>query len=471
MAWLREIFNDGVPGDADRVLSLCDTALEAIGAGDSSLALNLLLGAALRCWWADTGPVARARVAEVAHLVEGGADDPRYAAVLGVGDPVLQGQEVAGILDAVVLESVADPMALWMLGMAAHAIQAPVHAADFLGRAETKLRQQGMLGLLVQVLIMQVLDHLELGDWDRAASCAEEAKRLAGETGQPGWDIGSRLLLPGMIVALRGDSERAEQMAAEVEQAVGASRLNDGLCCVQLIRGWGLISAGRYADAYTALSRLFDPADPAFHMSDRYHGVMFLAEAAVHAGRVKDARLVVAKLEAEAITTPAPTLHRQLSYARAVLADDNEAETLFAEALRADLTRWPWLRARAELAYGQWLRRQRRVAESRSPLRAAQITFDLIGARSWGDQARSELRAAGERIQPQGPSAQDVLSAQELQIARLAAEGLSNREIGERLYLSPRTVGSHLYRIFPKLDITSRAQLAARLSLPEPRER
>jgi DNA-binding CsgD family transcriptional regulator len=470
MAWLREIFNDGVPGDAERVFSLCGAALEAIAAGDSGLALNLLLGAALRGWWADTGPAARARVAEVAHLVEGGADDPRYAAVLGVSDPVLQGKEVAGILGAVVLESVADPAALWMLGMAAHAIQSPVHAADFLGRADTRLRQQGRLGLLVQVLTMQVLDNLELGNWDRAASCTEEAKRLAEETGQPIWDIG-RLLLPAMLVALRGDSERAEEMAAELEQAAGVGRLNDMFCCVQLIRGWGLISAGRYAEAYAALARLFDPADPAFHMSDRYHGVMFLAEAAVHAGRVKDARLVMAKLEAEALTTPAPTLHRQLSYARAVLADDNEAETLFAEALRADLTRWPWLRARLQLAYGQWLRRQRRVAESRSPLRAAQITFDLIGARSWGDQARSELRAAGERIQAHGPSAQDILSAQELQIARLAAEGLSNREIGERLYLSPRTVGTHLYRMFPKLEVTSRAQLATRLRLAEPRER
>jgi len=107
----------------------------------------------------------------------------------------------------------------------------------------------------------------------------------------------------------------------------------------------------------------------------------------------------------------------------------------------------------------------------RAPLRAAQITFDLIGARSWGDQTRSELRAAGERTQAQGLSTQDALSAQELQIARLAAEGLSNREIGERLYLSPRTVGSHLYNIFPKLDVTSRVQLAARLSPPEPRDR
>ena len=449
MAWLREIFNDGVPGDAGRVLALCDTAREAIDADDANLALNLLVGAALRCWWADTGPAARAEVTKVAHLVNGGPDDPRYAAVLGVSDPVVQGQEVSAILNGVVLEDVADPAALWMLGMAAHAMQAPVHAADFLGRAEAKLRQQGSLALLSQVLIMQVLDNLELGDWDRAASCAEEGSRLAHETGQPIWDI-SRLLLPGMIVALRGDTERAQEMAAEVERAAGARSLNNLLCCVQLIRGFGLISAGRHADAYGELSRLFDPADPAFHLADRYHGVMFLAEA---------------------VTTPAPTLHRQLSYARAVLADDDEAEELFTAALRADLTRWPWLRARLELAYGRWLRRQRRVAESRPPLRAAQLTFDLIGARSWGDQARSELRAAGERTQARQPRAQDLLSAQEMQIATLAAEGLSNREIGERLYLSPRTVGSHLYRIFPKLEITARAQLAAKLSQPEPSER
>jgi DNA-binding CsgD family transcriptional regulator len=462
MAWLREIFNDGVPGDADRVFALCDIALEAIGASDSGLALNLLQGAALRCWWADTGPEARARVTEVAHLVEGGPDDPRYAAILSVADPVVQAPEVGRIVDGVVLESVTDPAALWLLGMAAHAIGDPVNAADFFGRAEARLRQQGRLALLSQVLTMQVLDNLDIGDWDRAASGVEEGHRLARETGQPIWDTGS-LSLTAMIVALRGDNEQAQTMANEVEHAAGSRRLNDLLCCVQLIRGFGLISAGQYAEAYEALARLFDPADPSYHLADRYHGVMYLAEAAGRGGRVKEAREVMALLEAEALTTPTPTLHRQLSYARAVLADDDEAEDLFLDALRADLTRWPWLRARLELAYGSWLRRHRRVAQARAPLRSAQITFDLIGARSWADQARSELRAAGERIQAQGPSAQDVLSAQELQIARLAAEGLSNREIGERLYLSPRTVGSHLYRIFPKLEVASRAQLAAKI--------
>jgi DNA-binding CsgD family transcriptional regulator len=462
MAWLREIFNDGVPGDADRVSALCDTAREAIGAGDSGLALNLLLGAALRCWWADTGPAARARVAEVAHLITALTDDPRYAAALAVSDPVAQSREVAGILDAVVLESVTDPTALWMLGMAAHAVGDPVHAVDFLGRAESQLRQQGRLALLSQVLIMPVLDNLEIGDWDRAAASVEEGNRLARETGQPIWDTGS-LSLHAMVIALRGDHEKAQAIATEVEHAAGGRRLNDLLACAQLIRGFSLISVGQYAEAYQALCRLYDPADPAFHLTERFHGVMFLAEAAAHAGQAEDVRPVIAVLEADAVTTPAPTLHLHLSYARAVLAQDDKAEKLFLAALGADLTRWPWPRARLELAYGRWLRRQRRAAESRQPLRSALTTFDLIGAGSWAEQARAELRAAGERVTAQEPAAQSVLSAQELQIARLAAEGLSNREIGERLYLSPRTVGSHLYRIFPKLDVTSRAQLAARL--------
>jgi DNA-binding NarL/FixJ family response regulator len=83
----------------------------------------------------------------------------------------------------------------------------------------------------------------------------------------------------------------------------------------------------------------------------------------------------------------------------------------------------------------------------------------LTGAARWSDRARQELRATGETIGPRTPDARDRLTAQELQIAQLAAEGLSNREIGERLFLSHRTIGSHLYRIFPKLGITARAQL------------
>jgi DNA-binding CsgD family transcriptional regulator len=147
-----------------------------------------------------------------------------------------------------------------------------------------------------------------------------------------------------------------------------------------------------------------------------------------------------------------------------LLAKPSAAEALFRLGLTEDLTRWPWPRARLELEFGNWLRRQRRPIESREPLRSALATFDLIGAAGWARTARSALRAAGELDTAHNTEASEsLMNAQEMQIARLAAEGLSNREIGQRLFLSPRTVGSHLYRIYPKLGIKSRAQLSARL--------
>lgn len=96
-------------------------------------------------------------------------------------------------------------------------------------------------------------------------------------------------------------------------------------------------------------------------------------------------------------------------------------------------------------------------------MRAAIEAFDALGVTPWSERARQQLRATGEQIRPRIPGTRDQLTAQELQIAQMAAGGLTNREIGQKLYLSHRTVGSHLYRIFPKLDITSRAQLASRL--------
>jgi DNA-binding NarL/FixJ family response regulator len=109
-----------------------------------------------------------------------------------------------------------------------------------------------------------------------------------------------------------------------------------------------------------------------------------------------------------------------------------------------------------------------RAADSRAPLRAARDTFDALGAAPWAQRARDELRASGERSRQPAPRALDLLAPQELQIARLAAEGLSNREIGQQLYLSHRTISNHLYRIFPKLGITSRVELAAVVGTPAP---
>jgi DNA-binding CsgD family transcriptional regulator len=464
MEWLREIFNDGVPGDAGRVLDLCEMAKSADVAGDRNLALNLLHGAALRCWWADTGPTARAKVVSEADQMHGAQHLPRHLAAVCIAEPVFRASSVQNLLSSVVLETIADCDDLRLLGEAAHATGDTVRAASFFDRAEVGMRSQGRLGLLPQVLSMQIQVQLMLGDWNRAASAAEEGRLLADETGQAIWSS-SAVVGEAMLAGLRGDTERALRLADEVEIMASRRRLNVLQARVRLARAYARFSAGSAADAYEELRRTFDATDPAYHHRERFNGVMLLAETALLSGRTSEALAIIAELEQIAKITPAPVLHVQLPYARAVLAFEEPDGTLFDHAMSQNLSQWPWPEARLQLAYGLWLRRQRRIAESRVPLRAAHSTFERIGAAAWAEQARVELRASGDRTGPRGPDVHAVLSSQEVQIAKLAAEGLSNREIAERLFLSHRTVASHLYRIFPKLHVTSRSQLSSRLGL------
>ncbi|MFF4778526.1 LuxR C-terminal-related transcriptional regulator [Microtetraspora fusca] len=139
-------------------------------------------------------------------------------------------------------------------------------------------------------------------------------------------------------------------------------------------------------------------------------------------------------------------------------------ETHFRDAVRRhEEDEQPYERARTRLAYGEWLRRARRRADARVQLRAALEIFDRLGAELWAERARAELRATGDV--PAAPRRADdplsVLTPREREIVRLAADGASNRDIAAQLFLSPRTVGYHLYKAFPKLGITARSQLAA----------
>jgi len=207
---------------------------------------------------------------------------------------------------------------------------------------------------------------------------------------------------------------------------------------------------------------VYQPGDPAHHRLFVAFDIGDLAEAALHSGHRDQVGPIVREVESVAAQAPSPWLLATLRYAQAVLAGDEVAETAFQNAAEDPvMTRWPVLRARLQLAFGEWLRRQRRTAESRAPLRAARDAFDALGLPPWAERARQELRAAGETSRSPVPGTLDVLTPQELQIVQMAADGLSNREIGQKLFLSHRTIESHLHRAFPKLGITSRAQLHA----------
>jgi DNA-binding CsgD family transcriptional regulator len=462
IAWIREMFHDGTPGDARHVRDLVQVADQTMLDGDTDLALNLLLGAALRSWWADPGEPARDLVVAAAERAVAAECDPRLLAIVAIASPISRGGDILARLTQVAAGDVADPQQALLLGMAAHAAGDFEQAVKFLSGSADGLRAQGRLALLAQALSMQANAAIQLGNWPVAVTAAHEGARLAEETGQPIRLAGAKTS-QAQLAALRGQHDVADALISEAEQAALPGRLSVLKAIIQLARGMSALSARRHADAYGYLRRMFDPADAAFHQRELFAAIPYFAEAAVHSGQVDQARTVLAGVEPIAALTPAPKLHVGLAYARAALAAGDDAEPLFDAAFDAEADRWPHDRARLELMYGSWLRRRRRVTESRVPLRAARDWFDTHGLRSWADQARQELRAAGETSRRRAPDAWDRLSPQELQIARMAAGGLSNRDIGQRLYLSHRTIGYHLYRIFPKLEITSRSQLTAAL--------
>ncbi|MFF3661214.1 AAA family ATPase [Streptomyces olivochromogenes] len=438
MEWLGEMF-DHTPGSAARVNELCDLAVRSAPA-DPDLSLDLLLAAALRCWWADTGPAARARVVACLDRLPETAGDPRCLAALSAVEPVLRAQQVVEALTR--MPPGDDGDALRVMGMAAHGVGHMALATELLARSEVILRQQGRLGLLSQVLTTQSVTHVLLGDLVRAADMAEEGKRLAAETGQPAWGAG-QLVCDVLLKAFVGDAQEALRRAIEAELREARGR-NVMLSMLQLARGLVSLTAGRNRDAYRTLRAIFDPAEPSFHQRNGFASLMFLADAAVRAGHREDARELVAELEVIARETPSPLLQVHLLYARAVLAADEDAEDCYLAALRQDLSHWPYARAKVELAYGSWLRRQNRVHEARSLLTSAQSTFDRIGALPCGDEVRLELRATGAPIDWPESSAERLR-----QITELSALRLADDEIAERLDLRRAVVAMYRGRARP----------------------
>jgi DNA-binding CsgD family transcriptional regulator len=463
--WIRESFDDGIPVDPRVPRRLADHAKEIATGGHSDLAMKLLRGAALRCFWGEPGPEVRQRVVDAAEGMQVAEDDARLLVVLGTAAPIERAAVVTRRLRALAtpLPDV-SPAYTFLLGHSALMVGALDVAERFIASSLEDLRAQGRLGIVARALLAQAWCAIQLGDLSVAIPAAEEAARLAAETSQPLVHACARAE-QAVITALRGEEGESEKLAAEAEQFAVPAAANAVLALVQIARGWAALADGRHSDAFSQLGRVFDPTDPAHHLGFRCTAVSELAEAAAFSEHGDIVRGVVADVTRLGADIGSPWLEADALYCRALLADGTEAEAAFQAALQADMRRSPFIRARTLLAYGGWLRRHRRPGDARAPLRSAREVFDALGMAPWGERARQELRATGESSPRPASEARDHLTPQELQIARMAAEGLTNREIGQRLYLSHRTVGSHLYRIFPKLGVTSRSELAGALGL------
>jgi ATP/maltotriose-dependent transcriptional regulator MalT len=223
---------------------------------------------------------------------------------------------------------------------------------------------------------------------------------------------------------------------------------------------------GRYDEAIAAASRAIQGMPEFFAAT---WALCELIEAASRTGQAARARQALAQLDERTDGTDADWALGVRALSRALLADGEEAERSYHEAI--DHLRRTQLRpnlARARLLYGEWLRRTNRRVDARGELRAAHQLFESIGMEAFAERARTELHATGERVRRRTAESHDGLTPQERQIAQLARNGLSNPEIGAQLFLSPRTVEWHLRNVFGKLGVRSRRELRGVLSSRDP---
>jgi len=347
-----------------------------------------------------------------------------------------------------------DPYDLTMIAIAAMVTGRISDAQDLYGALVTDARAVGKVGWLPTLLAGQAQVSLFAERYFGALASATEALQIAQDTGQPQWAS----YLDGImayLAAVEGDDERCRQLAdAALAEPVSAFTL--------AAKPWvhwalGLLDLG-HGHPGTALVQLETIwQEPARFHASALRSVPDLVEAAVRLSQPERAAEPLARFSSWAKQACTPGIDALVARCHALLGAGEEAEQHYLTALK--LHDGSFEEARTQLLYGVWLRRARRKTDARTRLRAAVDGMDRIGTAPWAEQARAELAATGVRAPRKDWASFHRLTPQELQVARLAAHGLSNRDIAAQLFLSPRTVGYHLYKAFPKLGISSRSQL------------
>jgi DNA-binding CsgD family transcriptional regulator len=456
--------------DAPRLLL---RAAQLVGPFDAGLARETYLEAIWAAIFAG-GPVRPEGVREAAEAARAAPPDPTPARAV---DPVLDAitlrvteghaASAAALTQALELLLALDVGAgearrwRWLAGGRVGTMIA-LELWDFesgLALAARQVQIARDMGALVQLqfaLNFLARVHVLAGELSTAERLIDEDRLIAEATGNPPTAHAAL-----MLAVWQG----REQEAAELIEAIGqeptgrgTGRLSGLAACASAVLHNGL---GRYDAAQDAVQDVFESDNLAFGAL----GVPELAEAAARTGDVATLAAVLDRLSERTQTTPTAWVLGIEARVRALLGD-GEPDRWYRESIeQLGRTRIRAQLARSHLLYGEWLRRQGRRVDAREQLRTACDMLDAMGMQAFADRARRELAATGETVRKRtSPAARiagagEPLTAQEAQVARLARDGLSNPEIGARLFISTRTVKYHLSKVFTKLGITSRSQL------------
>ncbi|GAB3276403.1 helix-turn-helix transcriptional regulator [Kineosporia babensis] len=446
-------------GDVLTAYQLLMSAVEMNGAENDSALSEALYTLLLLSWYSGREEV-WARVFAVIDELK-----PEPPQVLAIArhtfpDPARTGQKAAAELDALLADPPVEPVDsdLMQLGTAS------VYLDRLAGLRERnwKVVRAGRQGRVPARRRIAALTHLghdsfHAGRWAELEQLAAEGSRLCDEYGYR-FFVWHFRYLSSMHAAATGEHEASQELTDTMNRwAVRRNALGVRWFAAHP-RTLNHLGQGDYEAAYREATVFSSPGTIASHVPQALWIALDLVEAAWRSGRHEEARSHAAAMRTSDLAGLSSRLALHVATARAWVATDEEVRRRFDEALALPgISAWPFDLARSRLAYGERLRRLKRTAEARAQLASAESIFERLGARPWLERTQSELRATGFH-RPRavlGPR----LTPKEREIADLAGAGLTNKQIGERLYLSHRTVSTHLYQIFPKLGISSRAAL------------
>jgi len=391
-------------------------------------------------------------------------EPPRYLAVIAktFGDPAHQAIPVLDELDAMIdlLGREPDPARIARVAIGAAYVDRMRACRGPLQRVLTHGRDGGAVTSQLQVEVIVANDYFHAGQWDEALEMCGEGIRLCETHGYPllRWLFVHQ---DAVIAAGRGQGDTVRSSIDDMMRWAAPRGVELLLAYGHGVDALLALGQGRYQQAFDHAAMISPPGALRPYVPSALWIIHDLVEAGVRAGRHAEAARHVAAIREAGIAAISPRLAMVAAGTAGMVAPDGRFADHFENALAVPgAERWPFGLARIQLFYGERLWDARATLDARRHLSAAFDTFQRLGALPWAAYAGSALRATGwaPRSLPQLHTAAQ-LTPQQRQIAELAAAGLTNKQIAERLFLSPRTVGTHLYQIFPKLGVTSRAAL------------